>query len=287
MKWVIPGKTFLLGEYLALFGGPAIVLTTQPCFEVSLSDSLDTHSLHPESPAGKYWQSCDLNRGLEVSDPYHGIGGLGASSAEFLGAYLACKYLKNERPTLDECIDAFEKTVFDQEKKIKPSGYDLIAQSYSHCMYIDKSRNALATYPWCYSDIDFILFHTGKKLKTHSHLDKLDLPSSKLNQLAEIVGGGLFAFEREEASYLVEAVERYAKALDSLGLVALHTQQILANFSAEKGVLALKGCGAMGSDVVAMIVDKQEVHQIKHQVTQKGFKILATSQDLCEQPTYT
>ena len=38
MKWRIPAKTFLLGEYAAVAGESAIVLTTSPCFELSLAN---------------------------------------------------------------------------------------------------------------------------------------------------------------------------------------------------------------------------------------------------------
>ena len=33
-----PGKTFVTGEYLATLGGPALLLTTQPCFELNVFD---------------------------------------------------------------------------------------------------------------------------------------------------------------------------------------------------------------------------------------------------------
>jgi mevalonate kinase len=33
----VPGKTFLVGEYVALDGGPSIVLATRPCFEMKIS----------------------------------------------------------------------------------------------------------------------------------------------------------------------------------------------------------------------------------------------------------
>ena len=36
ITWKIPAKTFLVGEYAALTGACAIVLTTKPCFSFSL-----------------------------------------------------------------------------------------------------------------------------------------------------------------------------------------------------------------------------------------------------------
>ena len=55
MNIVIPAKTFLVGEYLALTGGPSIILTTTPCFELRQCNNLGLHGVHPESPAGRLW----------------------------------------------------------------------------------------------------------------------------------------------------------------------------------------------------------------------------------------
>ncbi len=95
MKWLIPAKTFLLGEYAALAGQSAVLLTTSPCFELSLSKEAGLHGIHPDSPAGRWWkENAQSEVGLQWHDPYQGCGGLGASSAQFLGAYLASMYLQ-------------------------------------------------------------------------------------------------------------------------------------------------------------------------------------------------
>ena len=65
MKWFIPAKTFLLGEYAALAEASAIILTTTPCFELSLSSKKGLSGIHPKSPAGLWWQQQQcLNKGL-------------------------------------------------------------------------------------------------------------------------------------------------------------------------------------------------------------------------------
>nr|WP_256594408.1 hypothetical protein [Legionella pneumophila] len=56
MKWQIPAKTFLLGEYAAIAGEPAILLTTSPCFTLTLTENAKLEGIHPESPAGLWWQ---------------------------------------------------------------------------------------------------------------------------------------------------------------------------------------------------------------------------------------
>ena len=99
---MIPGKTFLVGEYLALEGGPSVVANTHPSFRFRWTlEQADggaariEHGFHPESPAGKFLNRLNASRLLgtekatiEFHDPHYGKGGLGASTAEFLGAWV-------------------------------------------------------------------------------------------------------------------------------------------------------------------------------------------------------
>ena len=63
MKFFVPGKTFLVGEYAVLLGGASLGLATKPYFEFDyLQDVADADldlkrlktekSFHPDSPAG-------------------------------------------------------------------------------------------------------------------------------------------------------------------------------------------------------------------------------------------
>ncbi|WP_206753639.1 hypothetical protein, partial [Escherichia coli] len=56
MKWQIPAKTFLLGEYADIAGEPANLLTTSPCFALTLTENAKLEGIHPKSPAGLWWQ---------------------------------------------------------------------------------------------------------------------------------------------------------------------------------------------------------------------------------------
>src|SRR4051812_39210067 len=107
MKWQIPAKTFLIGEYAALVGHSAILLTTTPCFELSLEPS-EKNFIHPESPAGLWLKKQEANIKLTWKDPYQGQGGLGASSAQFLSCYLATCYLQNKTVELEQLLQAYE-----------------------------------------------------------------------------------------------------------------------------------------------------------------------------------
>src|SRR5690606_39000184 len=101
-----PSKTFLLGDYLSLLGGPALLLNTEPRFQgllesiqptvksSAIADKIQAiepyPGIHPQSPAGKFLQRhasdfADCN--LTFFDPHQGAGGFGASSAQFLMVY--------------------------------------------------------------------------------------------------------------------------------------------------------------------------------------------------------
>lgn len=120
-----------MGEYLALEGGPSIVVNTAPCFEfsweVAASENRSTtaakgaakirppevraalhHPFHQDSPAGQWLNrlpsdlvEAAVRDGLEYSvqfkDPFDGKGGFGASTAEFAGAWVFRKLLENPK----------------------------------------------------------------------------------------------------------------------------------------------------------------------------------------------
>ncbi len=105
MVFSIPGKTFLAGEYLALYEGPTLVFLSQPYFELSVNKGHgETAGIHKESPAGLFirkHQEYFANFDLKFIDPYSGRGGFGASTAQFLGCYAL--WLFKESPFWTMC----------------------------------------------------------------------------------------------------------------------------------------------------------------------------------------
>src|SRR3990167_644630 len=169
MKWKIPAKTFLVGEYLALTKGPAILLTTKPYFEVKLLEEKCLRNINQNSPAGKYWQ-CNGSKeyGLEFYDPYHGVGGVGASSAQFLGALLASWHFKGENPSQTDILNTYQEFAYNG-KGVMPSGYDVLTQNMRDCVYLNHGLEIYENYAWPFKSISFILVHTKNKLATHEH----------------------------------------------------------------------------------------------------------------------
>jgi mevalonate kinase len=278
MKWLLPGKTFLWGEYVAMCGGPAMILTTKPCFEVELVPDGHATNLPSGSPAARFWQQTQWDRGLVWHDPWQGMGGLGASSAQYLGAWLAHAWLARDELNavmmMDEYVH-FTKT----RGGLAPSGYDVLAQGLSGCVYLNRNRAECWSMPWPFADINFILMHTGRKLATHEHLaDALVLEG--MDELAAIGYAGVAAMLRADGDAFLAAVEAYGVGLQQRGLVATHTQHMLSHLMAQEGILAAKGCGAMGADVIVVFVPAARCEAMVQIVSNQGHHVLATSSSL-------
>jgi mevalonate kinase len=88
LEFLIPGKTFLVGEYLALHGGPTLVALSKPCFELKAQAGAGSiGTIHPESPAGQFISKhSDFFKkfDLEFVDPYQGLGGFGHADVKVL-----------------------------------------------------------------------------------------------------------------------------------------------------------------------------------------------------------
>lgn len=278
MKYSIPAKTFFLGEYAALSGGSALIMTTRPCFELVIQEpSLNGYSFHPDSPAGRWWQEPST---LAWHDPYQGIGGLGASSAQFIGVYLASM---QEKPvSLSDVFNAYQQVAFGG-KGLRPSGYDVLAQCLQGIVYINRQQSVYQSYPWPFDDLAFLLVHTGHKLATHHHLESMAQPGHD-SDLSNLVDSARVAFERVDSGRVIDAVNGYHQALATRQLVAEHSLQLINRLKSKLNPLAIKGCGAMGSDVLLLVVLNNQLSACIKAVKDAGLVTLATNQDLNQQP---
>jgi hypothetical protein len=269
----------MLGEYVVLKAGPSLLLTTYPCFTAKQISKPELKNIHPDSPAGQFWQTNANNQfGLEFDDPFNGLGGLGASSAQFLGAYMAQQHFLGKATSLTSMLEAYYNYAWDGQG-IKPSGYDVLAQASTTCVYINQSKEKLVNYDWPFEDIDFVLIHTGKKLATHHHLQALTL-DNQLDDLHDITEQGVDAFCHRDSALFIDSVNEYRSALYSLKLVANHTIDMTDELLQWPEVMAAKGCGAMGADVILLLTSKTTRLQLCEKLAQKKVHILATPDEL-------
>ena len=282
MKWHIPCKTFLFGEYAALRQQSAVLITTSPCFIIEKTTAKELNGIHPDSPAGKYWhKNAKHHYGLRFYDPLQGIGGLGASSAQFIGAWMA---QNTDSPKLD--IEKQQRMLEDywhfawNGHGNKPSGYDVLAQSSQQCVYINNTKQQPSEIAWPFKDLSLLLVHSGNKLATHLHLQDAIIPEDCYATLSDSADKGWSAIRTADAQRFIAAVNKARETLESYQLLASQSQFLMKKFEDFSFVYALKGCGAMGADIIALVIDAAAIAKAVQKIEQLGMRIIATNKDI-------
>jgi mevalonate kinase len=295
----VPGKTFLLGEYLALRGGPSIILTTAPRFQLKVSRGAASLPFHPESPAGKFLATqADILSGLELKfhDAHHGLGGLGGSTAEFALSYALLQMLKDNssaEPVLNpqSILQTYQEFAWGGHGQA-PSGADLIAQLSGGVCYFDGLTYDVRDLAWPFAELDWTLIRTGHKLATHLHLGEMAKSDKEVQSLTSdfeqdflrgLVKNATTAFAEGDAPALCQSVNEYAKILDECGLTVATTKILLQDLRAsqvELGIQALKGCGAGGADIICVLHKPETRGALEAWLGERGLVIAGRLSDL-------
>lgn len=280
-----PSKTFILGEYLVLTKGPGIVVNTAPRFSLSVTVNKKQETLkgiHPDSPAGKLWayHSDKLAPfSFVFIDPHKNSGGFGASTAQFL---LMQKFLEHldlikQSTELHHLLVNYRQHAWDGQG-YPPSGVDLIGQLHGNLTYYHRDANVLEKLAWNFPGYDFLLVRTTEKIATHLYLQTLsEIPA---HRLYPIVQAGTLAIKTGKHDQFAQAIEDYAKTLAELNLVHPNTQKILQQIHQINGVVAAKGCGALGADVLFIMFKKAKYQIILAQLQQLGLTAVAINADI-------
>ena len=100
------------------------------------------------------------------------------------------------------------------------------------------------------------------------------------DQLSDLVEYAKSAFIDHSSYHLVEAVKAYHQILAEQGWVAEHSLRCIQRLYQDTDALAIKGCGAMGSDVLLLLVKQAQMTEHMTRLTQAGWHILATSESV-------
>lgn len=261
----IPGKTFIAGEYLAVKAGPALVFSSSPCFKVKIARGQGSlGSIHADSPAGKFASlHKEFFSGFDIlfEDPYQGIGGFGASTAQFIALYAF--WLMKEAPQQDMQSLLDVKAMLEAYYQVawnglgtRPSGADLVGQYKGSFTFFDKQSGLISVAAWPFEQLDFFILHTGNKIPTHEHLKTLgDFDARELQGSFEVIRR---SFHEVSPANFITGIESYAAALKSLGFTSELTLKLLEKIKDIPGVCAAKGCGALGADVILVITEKNK-----------------------------
>jgi mevalonate kinase len=270
----VPSKTFIFGEYSALVNGPALLVTTEPFFEIHIKKRNQAihptpYFLHPYSPAGRYLAQLKQDEIWDIESIKFDfpIGGLGQSSAEFIAVYEANQQTQLDSYLMQESQDADLSAATQKQQKVDPllmretfrnlfashgqtppSGYDVVAQAYQGFIAFHPEKRKLMREPlWPLSQFSFFLVGTGNKLKTHKHLTETNL-KQKGEVLIPLAQDCYEAWIKKECSAFLEAIKNFRHGLQALGLEHAQTTRFIERFESITGFLGAKGCGAMGQD---------------------------------------
>lgn len=275
----------MLGEYVALDGGPSLLLSTSPRFQLIVRSGVgesrvSSQPWHPESPAGRLAarHAAEIAKwSFEFQDPFAGRGGLGASSAQFVLLYA---FLNDWTAPLDlkALLAEYRECAWNGEGT-PPSGADAVAQLTGGVTYFDGRSFSAERLAWPFPEIGFSLIRTGAKLATHEHLREGTLaPHSTLRT---IVLEARKAFETADEMRLIEAVNACALVLRQSGLTAPTTTDLLDQMRDNHELFwAAKGCGAMGADIVAVLHPRARAGDVERWAKGRGLEVCGTQDAL-------
>jgi len=178
---------------------------------------------------------------------------------------------------LKDLLTSFTKHAWNQ-MGTAPSGADLLSQLSGNIALINKDELSVSALNWPFEDLGFYLIRTGKKLATHEHLSQFEL--SDMSSLNQIVDKGLKAFSENNSLQFIHAINDYAEVLASMDLVASHTNDLLKLLSSNKNILACKGCGSMGADIVYCLYEKSQRDSVREFLLQNNLLPIANQNDL-------
>ena len=141
----------------------------------------------------------------------------------------------------------------EQKKPHTPSGADLVSQWLGKvCIF---SKPSLAeSIGWPFKNLSFALIQTGENLKTWKHLE--NLKQKNFSKLKEISLKALEAVRSSSEPLFLQSIQDYQKALEEQGLTHPSTKKILQQLDSHPEILAVKGCGAMGAEVIVVFFKK-------------------------------
>ncbi len=293
----IAGKIFILGEYAVLAKKEAIVAAVGPRFTLSTYiHSEKKNSTSEQSPAGRLLAWISKKNIPELSfdfhDPHQGRGGFGASSALFALIYRA--YAETQNWSLSwKDVHSFYRDMSFVEEGLPPSGADLVSQWQGGVSYIDLGQFRHENLSSYVDGFQLLVFsatdQAGRKVATHQHLKELEQSkifnstSNFMHQLSEVVNSAAKFIRAGDAYGLGSCLDLYASLLNSQGLESQSTHRERLLLRQQKGVLGVKGTGAMQSDAMIVLMDAESDPVAVIQLAQNlGLKLMATKLDVQE-----
>jgi mevalonate kinase len=159
-----------------------------------------------------------------------------------------------------------------------PSGADFIAQLFGGVTLFDAHHKRVETQLWPFSDLSFVLIRTGFKLATHTHLQStVEVPEAELRQMAQ---PAIEAFNQCRSDVFVQCTLNYAEVLRRCGLLAPKSEELIRDLILEEKFLGVKGCGALGADILIAFFSPSYEKDIVNHLATKGLEICGKSSEI-------
>ena len=288
MKFFVPGKTFLVGEYAVLLGGASLGLATKPYFEFDyLQDVADADldlkrlktekSFHPDSPAGMLVKKHNLKLKFYFKNHYleQGVlGGFGASTAEYLIALTPL--LLNCKKSFFDILNEYKDLHVAQN--VKPSGNDLAFQYFGQVTLADSALNFYQNFDWIFTNLDFCVISTGQKVPTHQHLADLDL--TRLQDLPALSHQITKVYAENKPDDFIGLMREWCDKLEEKNLTHLHSLHLRKQLEKNENILLVKPCGALGADVMLVFFKRRDGEAVLQYLNEQKIQVMAGSDEL-------
>lgn len=275
----LPSKTFLAGEYAVLGQAPALVINTEPRFElVARKGATEILGFPQGSPAMRWYEARrPLLEGwsVEFKDPHNRAGGFGASSAQFTSLHTLTTILQSSVSRVAEGLD-LESLWKDYQTltESRGSGADVIAQTQGQIAYVDVRTATGRPMAWPYPEIAFGIVRTHQKIATHDHLNQIN--RSEMTLLATPANECVDAFGKAKSEVFLSRLKTFSTALKNFNLQAPAALTLIRLFEEQPWCLLAKGCGALGADTVLFFCPAQEKDKAVTFVKKQSLNVVAT-----------
>ncbi len=279
----------LLGEYVALTHGQAIMLPLPFFFEFSFEKNKrkkkEDFIFHRDSPAGKLFSEIKFKNNFEFNwvDPFKECGGFGGSTAEFLAVYKSFELLKNKKSSDPFPINKKYQKYFSH-LNCPPSGMDLLCQrSGVFGLYNSQTKKIFPCHENILSRVlIFSATHQkNRKTQTHQHLEKLKTKNVLLKisrKLFPFIRRAYQAIQKNDGESLGQIFYQYSNILNQAGLEHEKTFFEREKLSQISGVFGIKGFGANLSDGLVLLtsknIQKKELMKIKKTANNLDLKMV-------------
>lgn len=285
-----PSKTFLIGEYAVLVGGPALVVNTAPRFSFLATRLQSTASpgsileagIAAASPAGQWLgqNAAQLSQWtLQFVDPHEGRGGFGASSAQFVFAHAFTTFLQS---SVSRAVAGYDlKTLWNDFQTLsggQASGADVLAQTVGGVALVDMQNVRAEAHAWPFADLGFAVARTNKKLPTHEHLSQLK--REPLNHLLGPTQACVESFVSGGSERFVTDAKNFVQVLRSLKLQTEDTLALTTDLEQQPWCLLSKGCGALGADTILTLFAPTDRNVALAELKNRGLEVVASDSDL-------